>query len=266
MQHAAALGVELLALTAHDTLAGCERARIAAAPLGLQFVTGIELSSSWRGQSIHIIGLAPRPQAPGLQQQSADVLQRRRVRIASMGERLQRRGRLPVADLIAGLLAEDTTPTRMHVARALVQAGHASGTQDAFNRWLGRDRPGHVPVQWPGLPETISCLREAGAQVVLAHPHRYKLSSGALRQLVAEFTDCGGNALEISIGGMSPNDRDRIATMARRHGLAGSGGSDFHDPAVPWNPPGRFAKLPADIEPIAARLAAPGVSLTAPAT
>jgi predicted metal-dependent phosphoesterase TrpH len=123
-----------------------------------------------------------------------------------------------------------------------------------------------VPVQWPSLADTISCLRDAQAQVVLAHPHRYKLSSGALRQLVAEFADCGGHALEISIGGMSANDRDRIATMARRHSLAGSGGSDFHDPAVPWNPPGRFAKLPADIELIATRLVAPGNPATATQT
>lgn len=266
MRHAAASGVELLALTDHDTLAGCERAREAAELIGLRFVAGIELSCSWRGQSIHVIGLAPRPQAQELCRQIADVGERRRARIAAIGERLQRRGRLPVDGLIADLLEADTTPTRMHVARALVQAGHARTTQDAFDRWLGRDRPGHVPVQWPSLPETISCLRAADAQVVLAHPHRYKLSSGALRQLVAEFTDCGGNALEISIGGMSPNDRDRVATLARRHSLAGSGGSDFHDPAVPWNPPGRFAKLPADIEPIAARLAAPGVPTTAPAT
>ena len=257
MQHAATLGVELLALTDHDTTAGCDRARVAAVRAGLQFVPGVELSCTWRGQSIHVIGLGVDAAASGLRQQIADVLQRRRDRVAAMGERLQRRGRLPVAQCIAELLNDATTPTRMHVARALVAGGHARSTQDAFDRWLGPDRPGHVPVQWPSLEDTICCLRAAGAQAVLAHPHRYKLSAGALRQLIGEFTSCGGNALEISISGMSLNDRDRVANLARRHGLAGSGGSDFHDPAVPWNPPGRFAKLPADIDSIAARLNVP---------
>lgn len=260
MQHAAAHGVQMLALTDHDSVAGCDEARAECVLRGLLFIDGTEMSCSWRGQSIHVIGLALDNAAVPLQKQIAEVLRRRRARISAIGERLQRRARLPVADLMAQLLAQDTTPTRMHVARALVAAGHAKHPQDAFDRWLGHDRAGHVPVQWPTLAETISCLREAGAQIVLAHPHRYKLSAGALRQLIAEFTDCGGNALEISLGGMSPNDRDRIATLARRHALAGSGGSDFHDPAVPWNPPGRFAKLPADIEPIAARLVAPGLS------
>jgi predicted metal-dependent phosphoesterase TrpH len=109
-------------------------------------------------------------------------------------------------------------------------------------------------MQWPALETALQALRGAGAQVVMAHPHRYRLSSGALRSLVAEFRELGGHGLEVSIAGMSRNDLDRIATLARGAGLAGSCGSDFHDPAVPWNPPGRFAKLPADIEPVAARL------------
>ena len=89
---------------------------------------------------------------------------------------------------------------------------------------------------------------------VLAHPHRYRLSAGALRGLLGEFKAAGGAAMEVSVGGMSRNDLDRLATLARRFGLRASAGSDFHDPAVPWNPPGRFAKLPADLECIAEQL------------
>jgi predicted metal-dependent phosphoesterase TrpH len=91
---------------------------------------------------------------------------------------------------------------------------------------------------------------------VLAHPHRYKLSSGALRNLCIEFRDCGGAALEISLPALSPNDAARLASLARQHGLAGSAGSDFHEPDVPWRPLGRFAKLPEGIEPLLPRLQA----------
>ena len=90
--------------------------------------------------------------------------------------------------------------------------------------------------------------------MVLAHPHRYKLSGGALRGLVDEFAALGGHALEVSLGNMARGDLDRLATLVRRRGLSASCGSDFHDPAVPWNTPGRFAKLPADLEPLAGRL------------
>jgi hypothetical protein len=114
--------------------------------------------------------------------------------------------------------------------------------------------PGHVPSSWPPLEAAIAALLGAGAQVVLAHPHRYKLSGGALRGLVEEFAALGGHALEVSVGNMARGDLDRLATLARRRGLAASCGSDFHDPAVPWNTPGRFAKLPADLEPLSARL------------
>ena len=257
VQHAAAHGVDLLALTDHDSVAGCDEAQTACEQSGVRFVAGIELTCGWRGQTLHVLGLGLGAQAPALQAQIKQVLQRRRSRISEIGERLERRGRIAVRALVDELLSADAVPTRMHLARALVHAGHAATTKEAFDRWLGRGQPAHVPVEWPSLEETLSCLQQATATVVLAHPHRYKLSAGTLRQLAAQFKDGGGHGLEISVGGMSPNDLDRLATLARRYGLAASGGSDFHDPAVPWNPPGRFAKLPADLELIAARFAAP---------
>ncbi len=95
----------------------------------------------------------------------------------------------------------------------------------------------------------------AGGHAVLAHPQRYKLSAGALGNLCGEFREHGGAALEVSLPSLSPNDHDRLARLARAHGLAGSMGSDFHEPGLPWRPVGRFAKLPAGIEPLHARFA-----------
>jgi hypothetical protein len=100
----------------------------------------------------------------------------------------------------------------------------------------------------------MAALREAHALPVLAHPHRYKLSSGALRMLVTDFIARGGVALEASMAGMSPNDADRIASLCRRFDIHASLGSDFHDPAVPWNPLGRWLKLAAGLEPVTQRL------------
>ena len=256
--HVARHGVQMMALTDHDTTEGCEAAALACAEQGVRFIAGCELSTSWRGQAVHVIGLWPgrAPQDPSdpLQQHMAGVRQRRRERIVEIGARLTRRARLDGAELADQVLNSAAVPTRAHVARQLVASGHAQDVQDAFDRYLGRGQPGHVPIEWPDLPSTLAAIVAAGALPVLAHPHRYRLSAGALRSLLAEFRDAGGSAMEICIGGMARSDLDRLATLARRIGLAGSSGSDFHDPAVPWNPPGRFAKLPADIAPIAQHL------------
>jgi predicted metal-dependent phosphoesterase TrpH len=251
----AARGVRIAALTDHDTVAGCAAARAACAEFGLQHVDGVEVSCGWNGQTLHVIGLGlDATDAPLLAHLEA-LCRRRADRIREIGERLERKARLPGRQLAADILASAAVPTRMHLARALVAAGHARGIGEVFERGLSRGCPGHAPIEWPTLAATVECLRSAGARVVLAHPHRYRVSAGAMRRLLGEFRAAGGEAIEVAVAGIGPSDLDRLATLARLHGFAASTGSDFHDPAVPWNPPGRFAKLPADLEPLAARLA-----------
>ncbi len=251
----ASRGVTHAALTDHDTLEGCREARVACAHQGLKHVAGVEVSCGWNGQTLHVIGLEFDLEDAALGRHLVDVRVRRAARIAEIGERLEHKARLPGKALAAKILARDTVPTRMHLARELVAAGHAKDVGDAFASWLIRGRPGHAPIEWPPLAETVARLRDAGARVVLAHPHRYELSAGALRRLLGEFRAAGGEAIEVAVAGIGPSDLDRLATLARNHGFAASTGSDFHDPAAPWNPPGRVAKLPADLEPLAARLA-----------
>ena len=120
---------------------------------------------------------------------------------------------MPTRPLLA--LESQRCPRALHVARAIAQAGLADSMQDAFDRWLGRGCQGYVPQEWPHLAGAVSAIRAAGGHAVLAHPHRYKLSAGALRNLCAEFRDCGGAALEVSLPAMSPNDADAT-------GLAGA--------------------------------------------
>ncbi len=245
--------VGTLALTDHDTVAGLDEARVACAAAGIRFIDGAELSASWRGQTIHVVGLEIDASHAGLAGHLARVLERRRTRLREIGERLEKRGRLPGREL-AEQAAAVTAPTRLHLARALVARGHARDTQDAFDRWLNKDKAGHVPAQWPEFADVMTVLRDSGAVAVLAHPHRYRLSSGGLRELTAAFVQEGGAALEASMAGMSPNDADRIASLCRRFGLHASLGSDFHDPSVPWNPLGRWLKLAPGLTPVTERL------------
>ncbi|HEU4516856.1 MAG TPA: hypothetical protein VFR77_06100, partial [Steroidobacteraceae bacterium] len=146
--------------------------------------------------------------------------------------------------------AEGSLPTRTHFARALVALGAAADLGAAFERWLGRGRPGNVASDWPELAESTAWIVAAGGKAVIAHPMRYPLSAGALRDMCAEFASAGGRGIEVVTGGGSPRHREAAVSLAVRCRLEGSVGSDFHDPAVPWNPPGRLAKLPGSIRPV----------------
>jgi predicted metal-dependent phosphoesterase TrpH len=253
---AAARGVELLALTDHDTTAGLAEARAAAVAAGMRFVDGVEVTAGWRGQEIHVVGLGVDPSSTVLQAHLSQLVALRRERIAAIGAKLARHPKLRdgMSDPAAAVLAANSVPTRAHLARALVAAGIAESIEDAFKRWLGPGTAGHVPHQWPGIDAAIAAIRAAGGHAVLAHPQRYKLSNGALGNLCSEFQQLGGAALEVSLPSLSPNDHDRLARLARAHGLAGSMGSDFHEPGLPWRPLGRFAKLPEGVEPLHLRL------------
>jgi hypothetical protein len=253
---AAARGVAMLALTDHDTTAGLAAAGADARAAGIHLVPGVEITAGWRGQEIHVVGLGIDAQAVPLQQHLSHVVELRRARIAAIGTRLSRHPKLHARgnDIATALLAQPGVPTRAHLARALVAAGVAESVQDAFDRWLGRGTSGHVPHEWPEVEAAVAAIRAASGHAVLAHPQRYRLSAGALGNLCGEFREQGGAALELSLPAMSPNDHDRLTRLARTHGLAGSMGSDFHEPGLPWRPLGRFAKLPAGIEPLHARL------------
>lgn len=246
---AAARRVELLALTDHDTTAGCAEARAACQLHGIAFLEGAELTALWRECEVHIVALGIQREEAGLQRHAADVRARRAERVRRIAARLSQAG-LDGEALARSALALSTVPTRTHVARSLLAAGHAPDLQAAFERWLGRGRRGYVVPEWPDIAATVAAIRGAGGTAVLAHPHRYRLSNTALRELCAQFRETGGAALEVSIAGMSPDALSRMAQLARRFDLAGSIGSDFHEPGLPWRPLGRFAKLPDAVTPV----------------
>lgn len=247
--HVAARGVKLMALTDHDTVAGVGAAAAAARAAGLAFVPGVELSASWRGRSIHVLGLAIDPASPALSRALASQQARREVRAERIASRLDAAD-APGTAALAAIRADGSLPTRTHFARELVSLGAARDLPGAFERWLGRGRPGHVGGDWPELAEATAWIVDAGGKAVIAHPMRYPLSAGARREMCAEFAAAGGRGVEVMTGGGSPRDREAAIALAVRCRLEGSVGSDFHDPAVPWNPPGRLAKLPGSVRPV----------------
>jgi predicted metal-dependent phosphoesterase TrpH len=246
---AAAAGIGVLALTDHDTTAGLDEAQRAATAAGIHLVPGIELSATWRAQAIHILGLWIDPAAPGWRQRLDSQEERRRVRMQRICARLQTLG-LPGDELLAAVRAQPGIPTRAHLAHALLAGGHVGRVDDAFRKYLGKGRPAHFAAQWPPLQEIVAWIRESGGVACLAHPARYALSSGARRQMLAEFTAAGGSALEVVTGANGAHHVEASTMLALAFGLTGSVGSDFHGPQQTWNPLGRSLKLSDRVVPV----------------
>jgi 3',5'-nucleoside bisphosphate phosphatase len=246
---AAAAGIEVLALTDHDTVAGLEQAQHSAGVLGLRLVPGVEISASWRAQAIHVLGLWVDPASAELRRVLHTQGERRRARMRRMCERLGKLG-LPGAELLAAVEALPGLPTRAHLANAMVAAGHVTRADEAFRKYLGSGKTANIAAEWPALDVVVGWIRAAGGVAALAHPARYSLSGGARRQLLADFVAAGGAALEVVSGANGAQHVEAVAALAVKYGLMGSVGSDFHDPQHTWNPLGQSLKLPDCVTPV----------------
>jgi predicted metal-dependent phosphoesterase TrpH len=246
---AAAAGIDVLALTDHDTVAGLEEAQHSAVIHGLQLVPGAEISASWRAQSIHVLGLWIDPTSAELQSALNTQLDRRRARMRKMCARLGKLG-LPDAELLAAVELCPGVPTRMHLASALVAGGHVDRADQAFKKFLGSGKSASVAAEWPALDVVVGWIHAAGGVAVLAHPARYSLSAGARRRLLTDFAAAGGAALEVVSGANGAEHVDALTVLAVKYGFMGSVGSDFHDPQLTWNPLGRSLKLPDCVAPV----------------
>ena len=249
VDRAAAAGIELLALTDHDTTAGLDEASRAAARARIRLVPGVEISAGWRFQAIHILGLWIDPACTALRALLDRQADRRRERMRRICALLTRLG-MPGEALLADVEGHAGVPTRSHLAGALVARGLVRRSEDAFRKYLGRGKAAHAAADWPAIAEVVAAIRGAGGVASLAHPVRYTLSSGGRSRLVADFAAAGGNALEVITGANGAQHAAACAVLAARFGLEGSLGSDFHDPQLTWNPLGRLAKLPDGIEPV----------------
>lgn len=246
---AAAAGVEVLALTDHDTVAGIAEAARTAALHGLRLVPGVEISAAWRAQDIHVLGLWIDPCNARLCGVLDAQGERRRARMRKICARLGKLG-LPGAQLLAAVEAHPGLPTRAHLANAMVASGHASGADAAFRKYLGSGKPAYVAAEWPALEEVVAWIRGAGGVAALAHPARYSLSAGARRRLLADFAAAGGAAIEVVTGANGAQHAEGLASLAVQYGFMGSVGSDFHNPELVWNPLGRSLKLPDCVTPV----------------
>ncbi len=252
---AKAAGVALWSLTDHDEIGGQDRAIAAAKANGLAYLTGTEISVSFAGRVVHIVGL-------GFDHEAAELVE---------GLKATRGGREPRAREMAASLAAAGIPgafegalkyvgnpdliSRTHFARFLVDAGHCSDVPEVFRRFLTEGKPGFVPHKWAALKNAVGWITRAGGIAVIAHPGRYDFTPTEEYALITEFIAHGGRGIEVVTGSHTPAEFQQYADTADEFGLLASRGSDFHCPEESRIDLGALPPLAGRLTPVWAELA-----------
>jgi predicted metal-dependent phosphoesterase TrpH len=242
-------GLDLVALTDHDTLGGLQAASDEAEKVGLRFVNGIEISSLWAGRCIHIVGLQIDRENETLARLAGGISAQRSARAVKIAEKLESLG---FPNLYGKALKYARNPaiiSRMHFAQALTSEGHVEHLQQAFDKYLGDGMPAFVPTLWPALADAVSAIRGAGGVAVLAHPGRYRLTEQwQFDGLMADFQQAGGQAIEVVSGSQSAQYTGICLAAAERFGFYASSGSDFHSRQGKRPLPGAQGEMPAGVK------------------
>lgn len=243
-------GVDLFAITDHDELAGLDEAIAAAAESGLPFIPGVEVSVTWGGETIHVVGLRIDHRHPELVAGLERTRAGRDLRAREMGRSLAAAG---IPDAYEGALRHVGNPalvSRTHFARHLVERGVCRQVSDVFRRYLVEGKPGYVPHNWARLADAIGWISAAGGVAVLAHPGRYPLGALARRALLEEFREAGGGAIEVLSASHDASQCRELARAAEELGMMASRGSDFHAPSESRIDLGALPGLPAHLTPV----------------
>ena len=247
---AKANGVELWALTDHDEVGGQHRAMAAALDLDLPYLTGTEISVTFAGTTVHIVGLGFDADDATLAAGLAATRGGRRQRAMAMSDALAKVG---IKGAYEGALKYVGNPdliSRTHFARHLVDSGVCSDTHDVFRRYLVDGKPGYVAHRWATLRDAVSWITGAGGMAVIAHPGRYKFTANEEYALFTEFKAHGGRGVEVVTGSHNTSDYVKYADAALEFGLYASRGADFHSPEESHTDLGRLPELPARLTPV----------------
>lgn len=239
-------GVNILAITDHDTCDGLIQARryLAENERPIELINGVEISTLWENIEIHIVGLNFSTEHPAMVALLAEQSARREERGIEIGRRLQKAG-IDDAWENAQSLSGGGQVTRAHFAQYIVKIGKEKTINNVFKRYLSKSKTGYVPAKWCSIEASIEAIHAAGGIAVLAHPAKYQLSNKWLKRLIAYFKQHGGDAMEVSHCQQPPNEKQYLAELAQMAELRTSVGSDFHRPCS-WIELGRNLWLPND--------------------
>ncbi len=257
VEQAYAAGVRCMALTDHDTFAGLAAAQARSNVLGMTLISGVEISARWREMDVHIVGLGVLTQ--GLLEQKLNTQwQLRQQRAWSIARKLAKLGYEGCYEEAQELVPQGI-PARPHFAEILVRRGACRDKKHAFQRLLAVAKPAYVKTEWPQMAEVIQWIRGAEGVAVLAHPGRYKLTRTKLNQLVREFAEQEGHAMEVVTATQNPDQIRQMANLAIKYGLYASRGTDYHGPSMRWIRLGWLPVMPAECLTVESLLSIPSI-------
>ena len=247
---AKANGVQLWALTDHDEIGGQERAIASAKALDMKYLTGVEISITFAGKKVHIVGL-------GFDHTNTDLVQGLRNTRGGRAERAKEMSdglaKVGIHGAFEGALkyaGNHELISRTHFARFLVESGVCKDTSEVFRKYLTENKPGFVPHRWASLENAVNWITGAGGVAVIAHPARYGFTANEEFALFTEFINHGGRGVEVITGSHSSADALQYADTALEFNLAASRGSDFHSPDESHTDLGTLPWLPGQLTPV----------------
>ena len=249
-ERAKANGVELWALTDHDEIGGQQRAAAAAKARGMHYLTGTEISVTFAGETVHIVGLGFDADNAELRQGLLNTRNGRRERAQEMSDGLAKVGIYGAYEGALKFVGNPELISRTHFARFLVETGVCKETADVFRKYLTEGKPGYVPHRWATLQNAVGWITRAHGVAVIAHPARYKFTPNEEYALFTEFKNHGGQAVEVVTGSHSALEYVKYAETAVEFGLAASRGSDFHSPDESHTDLGTLPFLPGALKPV----------------
>ncbi len=243
-------GVNLWALTDHDELGGQQRAKAAASALNIDYLAGVEISVTWMGQTIHIVGLGIDPEHLGIIEGLRRTREGRGNRAQLMADQLLKVGIPGAYEGALHYAGNHQLISRTHFARFLVEQGVCKDTEHVFKNYLVEGKPGYVPHQWASLDDAVAWIKAAGGVAVIAHPGRYNFTALQTEELYKHFKDIGGLGIEVITGSHSPDQYQTYGKIAQQYGFLASRGSDFHDPSESHVDLGTLPHLPDHLTPV----------------
>ena len=247
---AKANGVELWSLTDHDEIGGQHRAAAAAKAQGMRYLTGTEISVTFAGETVHIVGLGFDPDDAHMVQGLRNTRGGRTERAREMSDGLAKAGIKGAFEGALKFVGNPELISRTHFARFLVESGVCSETNEVFRKYLTEGKPGYVPHRWASLKDAVNWITAAKGMAIIAHPARYKFTPNEEYALFTEFKAHGGRGVEVVTGSHTAAEYVKYAETAKEFGLAASRGSDFHSPEESRTDLGTLPFLPGGLTPV----------------
>ena len=243
LRRAQATGLQVLALTDHDSTNGIAEARQAATELGIDFIPGIEVNTDVGGAEIHVLGYFLEYERPAFQETLQVLRHARELRGQRMVELLNQEGVQVSWDRVREIA--QGAVGRPHVARALMEAGYVKSIGEAFEKYIGKGCPAYVPRYKLSPNDAIRLIASASGLPVMAHPIDLP-GLTKLRAWLPELLQAGLVGLETYYGPYTPEQEQELLTLAHEYDLIPTGGTDFHGPGIHPTPlGGRYVPMEA---------------------